>query len=116
MDNSASFFMQQLAYVAPALIVCFVGMVLAVIFIKKSTGPAILTIIAALLFSVTYVGTALAQTYLMRARFQFGWPVGRYSQMLSIVSISGSLLRALGLAILFTAVFVGRKSKVAGSG
>lgn len=114
MNNYTSVLLQQLAYAAPTLIICFVGMVLAVIFIRKHTGPAILAIIAALLLSVTYVGTTLAQTYLMRARVEFAWPAARYAQMLSVVSISGSFFRALGLAILFAAVFVGRKKAGAG--
>ena len=111
MDGWGSVLAQQLAYAAPALIVYLVGMVLAVIFIRKYPGPAILTLLATVILLVTTIGTALAQVYFMRLRVESGWTTARYGQMMSVVSIAGSMLRALGLALWLAAVFVGRKSK-----
>jgi hypothetical protein len=111
MDGWGSFLTQQLAYAAPALIVYLVGMVLAVIFIRKYPGPAILTLLATIILLVTTIGIAMAQVHFMRLRVEPGWTTARYGQVMSVVSIAGSMLRALGLALLLAAVFVGRKSK-----
>ncbi len=111
MDGWGSFLTQQLAYAAPALLVYLVGMVLAVIFIRKYPGPAILTLLGTGILLVTTIGIALAQVHFMRLRVESGWTTARYGQMSSVVSIAGSMLRGLGLALWLAAVFVGRKSK-----
>lgn len=112
-DPLTSFLISQLAYASPTLIVTFAGLILALVFIRKQTASAILTILAVLAFWVTAVGTALAQTYLFRSRMQLGWSPARYGQMSSIIAVSGSLVRALGIALLLAAVFVGRRAKPA---
>ncbi len=108
---TTSFLVQQLAYSSLAIVVYLVGLVLAVIFIKKYPVPAILTLLAAVILLVNVLGTAGAQTYLMRLRFESNWTIAQYGDMMSLVSIIGSISRALGSALLLAAVFVGRKSK-----
>ena len=108
---TTSFLVQQLAYAGPVLVVYLVGIVLAVIFIKKYSGPAILTLLATVILLVNTLATASAQAYLMRLRFDSAWTITQYSQMMSVVSIAGSIARCLGSALLLAAVFVGRKSK-----
>jgi len=102
---------QQLAYAAPSLIVYLVGMVLAVIFIRKYLMPAILTLLAVIILLVTTVGVSFGQAYLATQRLEYGWSAVQYSQRLYLVSIPGSILRGLGAALLLAAVFVGRKTK-----
>ena len=108
---NGSFLIQQLAYASPVIVVYLVGIVLAVIFIKKYPGPAILTLLGAVILLVNALGTAGAQAYLMRLRFDSNWTIAQYAEMMSLVSIIGSIARALGSALLLAAVFVGRKSK-----
>ena len=111
MGSTISFMIQQLAYAVPTLIVYLVGMVLAVIFVRKYPRPALLTLFATIILLVTTVGITFAQGYLSTLRLEYGWSQIQYGQRLSLVSIPGSILRGLGTALLLAAVFVGRKSK-----
>ena len=110
-DPTISILLQQLIGTFPMLIVSLVGLGLAVVFIRKHTSPAVLTILAILAFWVAAGGAAFAQAYLFRSRLEYGWTNIQYSQMMSIASISTSLVRALGMSLLLAAVFVGRKGK-----
>jgi hypothetical protein len=112
MNNpTTSYLFQQLAYSAPQLIVYVLGIILAAIFIRKYPGPALLTLLATIILLVTTLGLALAQGSIMRLRFESGWTITQYSQVMSVLSIVASILRALGLAVLLAAVFFGRQSK-----
>src|SRR5262245_44967492 len=111
MDNSTALIVRQLAAVSPTVLVCFVGMILALVFIKKYTSAAVMTLIATFILAGTAVGVTLVQLQLARMFPVYGWSVAQYSQAMTAVSISGSVLRALGLALLLVAVFVGRKGK-----
>lgn len=108
---NGSFLIQQLAYAGPVIVVYLVGLVLAVIFIKKYPGPAILTLLATIILLGNIFGIAFAQAYFIRARLGLGGSMASYSTMMSVVSIIGSIMRALGSALLLAAVFVGRKSR-----
>src|SRR5712692_4680757 len=103
---NSSFLIQQIAFAGPILVVYLVGMVTAVIFIKKYPVPAILTLVAIIILLGNIFGVAFAQAYFLRVgRFQ------SYNTIMSVVAIIGSIMRAVGSALLLAAVFVGRKSK-----
>ena len=108
---NSSFLIQQLAYAGPLIVVYLVGLVLAAIFIKKYPGPAILTLLATIILLGNIFGVAFAQGYFLRARLGSGGSMVSYSTMMSAVSIIGSIVRAVGSALLLGAVFVGRNSK-----
>ncbi len=108
---NGSVLIQQLAYSVPVIIVYLLGLILAVIFIKKYPVPAILTLLAAIILLGNIFGVTFAQTYLIRARLGSGGSMASYSTMSSMISIIGSLMRAVGSALLLAAVFVGRKSR-----
>jgi hypothetical protein len=112
-EQTNSILLQQLVIAAPMLIVTFVGLVLALIFIRKYTVPAVLTILAILAFWIAGGGIAFAQAYMFRLRLERGWTNLQYSQIMSVVSMSMSIVRALAIALLLAAVFVGRKSRLA---
>lgn len=111
MSTTTSIALQQLAYATPSLLVYLAAMVLAVIFIRKYPGPAILTLVAAIILLLTTVGVVFGQAFLAAQRLEYGWSAVQYSQRMYLVSIPGSILRGLGAALLVAAVFVGRKSK-----
>ena len=110
-DPTISILLQQLITAVPMLIVSLVGLVLALVFIRKHTAPAVLTILGLLAFWVATGGAAFAQAYLLRSRMVYGWTNIQYGQMMSVASISTSIVRALGMALLLAAVVVGRKGK-----
>jgi hypothetical protein len=111
MNPSRSFLLQQLAYAAPVMVVYLVGLVLAVIFIKKYPGPAILTLLAIIILLGNIFGVAFTQAYFIRARMGLYGPMANYNTMMSVVSIIGSIMRAVGSALLLAAVLIGRTSK-----
>jgi hypothetical protein len=108
---NSSLLIQQLAYAGPVIVVYLVGLVLAVIFIRNYPVPAILTLLATVILLGNIFGNAFAQEYFIRARLAPGGSMASYSTTMSVVSMIGSIMRALGSALLLAAVFVGRKSK-----
>jgi hypothetical protein len=111
MNSATSFLLQQLTYSVPALLVYVAGLVLAIIFLRKYPASAMLTLCGSVALLVTTIGLSLAQFYIFRYRLEYGWSSATYSQVLLIVSLVANIIRALGLALWLTAVFVGRKSK-----
>lgn len=97
------FVIQQLPYLAPSLIVYLVGIVLSLIYLKRSVTPAVLVLIASLLLFVVTLIIPVVQGYLIQNRrgFEgFDW--------MMVVGICGSLLRSVGFALLLAAALVGR--------
>jgi hypothetical protein len=109
MENTIIPFLTQLAGQAPVLLAYLVGMILALVFWRRSPGPCVLTLVATGLL----LGTTLVQSflflYLIRAREDFGWTEERYRWMLSANALVGSVIRAVAFGLLLAAVFVGRK-------
>lgn len=103
--------LQQLGYATPLLIVYLVGIVLSAVFVRKYPFPAMLTLAGTLILFVNVIALALVQGYFIYSRVQSGWTVQEYSQISTIVSAIGAIVRALGSALLIAAIFVGRKNK-----
>lgn len=111
MNSAAPYLLQQLGYATPQLLVYLVGLVLAIVFLRKYPASAMLTLCGSMVLLLTTLGLTFTQFYLFRARFEYGWSTAGYAQVLSLVSLLASIMRALGLALWLAAVFVGRKSK-----
>jgi hypothetical protein len=106
---SGVFLIQQLAYSGPVIIVYLVGVGLAVTFMKKYPVPALLTLLAMIMLLGNIFGVTFVQAYLIRARLGSGAPMSSYNTMQSMISILGTIMRAVGSALLLAAVFLGRK-------
>ena len=113
MDSAASFSFlgQQLAYSLPQLLVYLAGLILAIVFFRKYSAAALLVLCGSIVLLFTSLGQTFIQFYLFRARLESGGSAAGYAQMLSIVSVIASIMRALGLGLWLAAVFAGRKSK-----
>jgi hypothetical protein len=109
MDNLLLHVLSQLAVQAPALLVYLGGMILALVFLRRSPGPSALTLAATGLLLVTSVAQSLASVYLVRARADLGWTDARLSAVLLANGLAGSALRAVAFGLLLAAVFVGRR-------
>lgn len=111
MNNAALVFvLSQLGYQAPILLVYLAAFVLALAYLGRTRGPAILTLsgIAVLVLS-TLAATAI-QAYLIHARGLGGRDPAGISRLMQIVGIAGSLIRAAGTSLLIAAIFTGRRS------
>jgi len=100
----------QLAFAAPFIVACFVGLIVALFFIRKYTAPSVLTSIAMCIFLFVSVGLPVAQSYLLRARVESGWTNLQYSRALMVVEGFGGLSRTLAIVLLLIAVFVKRRT------
>ncbi len=107
------FVVQQLVYQTPVLLVYLVGLILALVFLGRFTVPSVLTLIALGTLLLTAVGMAVLQAYLIGAREDAGWSMEQYARMMSILGFVASFVRAAALALLITAVFVGRSGRPA---
>lgn len=106
-----SYVLQQLGYGIPLLVVYLIGILLSAIFVRKYPFPAMLTLAGAAILFVNLIAIALVQGYLITARVESGWSPEQYSQLMTIVSVIGGLVRAIGTALLIGAIFVGRSVK-----
>jgi hypothetical protein len=111
----ASYLTQQLLYQLPLLLVCTTGLILSLVFFRKSTGPSILTLIASGIVLLSSIAIALIQSYLVQARLEQGWSTAQYARLTSLVAIAGSIVRAGGFGLLLAAVFIGRKRAASAS-
>lgn len=103
MNNSGmSFLMQQLPYQLPLLIVCLGGFAVAAIFLNKHFNAAALTMLGTGLLIFAALAVMLVQFVLIQ---QGGMNAGGW---MKVVSIGGSLMRAVGTALVIAAVFIGR--------
>src|SRR5262249_18712348 len=100
--------LMQLLGQSPVLVVYLVGMILALVFWRRYPGPCLLVLLATgFLLVVTVAQTFVAQ-YLMRARADLDWNHEQLGWMLSVIALTGSILRAIGFGLLLVAVFLGR--------
>lgn len=111
MNSPFYYLLQQFAYASPQILVYLAGVALGIFFFKKYGTSAMLVLGGSVIFLLTTIGQTSLQFYLFRVRINSGWSAASYAQMLSIVAVLASLMRALGLALWLVAVFIGRKAK-----
>ena len=103
----------NLAYQVPYLLVCFAGVGVAAVNLKRCRGPAALALGALVTMVVVSLGVSVAQAYLIGSMRTTGAGAGSISTMLSVVSGVGGFVRAAALGVLVAAVFVGRRPRPA---
>ena len=100
--------LSQLAVQTPLFLVYLAGLVFSLVFWRRCPIPCLLVLLACVLLLIVGVTQTFVIQYLVVARHDWDWEYQRFSWMLSTVAIVGSFLRALGLGMLLTAVFLGR--------
>lgn len=104
------YWMSQISYQAPTLLVCLVAFVLAVMNMSRAKVPCILALIGACLLVATAIGVAVIQGILIEGRANPGNNAIDTTRLMSIVGIVGSCLRAVSLGFWVAAIFAGRSS------
>lgn len=107
-DGASTFLVTQLLYNAPLLAVYAVAAVLALVFMGRSRGASILTLLASAILIVTTLGGAAVQSYLLWAQQEGDWSTSQTGWMMGTVGFAGVLGRVIGYSLLVAAVFVGR--------
>ena len=108
-DVATSQLLQQLPYHVPHLLLYLVGLALAFVTYRKHRLPSLLVLIAMVFLIVVTIAFALIQAQLFQKRFEEDWNPAQFARALTIVGIASSICRAIGVALILTAVFVGRR-------
>jgi hypothetical protein len=95
--------LSQLIYQLPTFLVCLVGVVLAVGRRRELGRAAMFMIGGACVLLVTGIGFTVVQSVLIANQ-----PPSSFGQVMAILGIASSVLRAAGLGLIVAAVFVGR--------
>ena len=96
--------LQQIAFAGPSLVVYFFAGFMSVIFMSRARLPAILTLTGAAISVLTTIGFIVLQAYVISddsLRDQ-------RSSLMQTIGLASSVFRAVGLAFVVSAIFVGR--------
>jgi hypothetical protein len=100
----------QLVVQLPLLLVYLVGLMLALVFWRRHPTPCVLVLISTAILLVASVAQTFLTQYLIHARNERGWEPQQLSWILSALAMAGSILRAIALSLLLSAVFLGRQA------
>lgn len=97
----------RLAYIALPLLACLVGLILAMVFFRRSGKPMIFALIG---FSLLIMTMALqfADIFVINMRNNAGSSAAQMSNVLSAIAIVRSMIQAAGMSCLIVAIFSGR--------
>jgi hypothetical protein len=110
-EAGMAFLLSQLVYFAPVLVVYLVALVLALVFLRRARGAAILTALGAIVLAVSGVGVAVAQASLFEAQVAGDLAQADFARQMRTLGIAGTCLHAVGLGLWVAAVFVGRPAR-----
>jgi hypothetical protein len=105
---SVSIVLQQLVVQLPMLLVYLGGIIFALAYLKKSRTPSILTLLATSTLLFVAITFTVAQSYILQSMSGNRSTAAQLSQAMSILAVTGSLIRAAAVAVLITAVFIDR--------
>lgn len=117
-SSLSSFLMQtltQLAVQLPVLLVYLVGMILALMFWRRCPGACAYALLGAGLLLFLAIGQTVVNMYLVSHQSEIGVSMSNFGALLSAIAVVCSLIRALAYALLFAAVFVGRRPPAQGA-
>jgi hypothetical protein len=109
-EAGTAFLLSQLVFFAPVLVVYLVAIILALVYLGRARGPALLTLAGVGVLVVTLVGAAVAQAWLIESRQTDGLTVADFAGRMRTVGIGGTCFHAAGLGLLVAAIFVGRRA------
>ena len=98
--------LSQLFGQLPTLLVYFAGIVLCAVWSRRAPRAAMLAMVGCGVLLLTGIGVSFATTYYITNRGGAG--AAALGQMMAVVAIIGSVLRAGGFALVLAAVFAGR--------
>lgn len=112
MSNNVIFtLLSQLAVQSPLLFCYVAGMVAALIMWGRQPRAALLTLVGCAGLVVVTVGQAVLQILLIDSTARATRTTAQMSQMLVVLALAGSLLRAAAFGAVLFAVFVGRPAQ-----
>ena len=114
MTTTSGMILSQLFGQLPTLLVYFAGIVLCAIWSRRAPRAAMLAMVGCGVLLLTSIATSFATAYYINNRG--GTPAATMGQIMAVVALAGSVLRAAGFALVLAAVFVGRPQVAQQSG
>jgi hypothetical protein len=106
--SSTPIVFQQLLWQLPHLLVYLAGLILAIVFHQRAPRAAMLTMVGTGVMLILAIGVPFLQMTLINQRTAGN--AGNISTMMSVVSFTSGLIRAIALGLIIAGVFVGRKA------
>ncbi|MDP7018397.1 MAG: hypothetical protein QGG36_21510 [Pirellulaceae bacterium] len=103
-----SFFLQSILFQAPYILICLVGILASLLFMRRCTSASILCAIGLLVLATTVVGSTAIRSVIVESLASGGRSPGAGNPMLFIYIVA-SVFRAIGMIMIIAAVFVGRR-------
>ena len=99
------FWIQQLAYRGPILLIYLVAFVMAIIYWNRARTASILTMLGVSICGLSSIVIIVLQTVVVQSPLQNG---ANRAQIMMGISMTGTCAHAIGLALLVAAIFAGR--------
>jgi hypothetical protein len=109
-EPGTEYLLSRLAYLAPVLVVYLVALALAFVFLRRARGAAVLTMLGAIVLTVSAVGVVVVQASLFEAQVAGDLTNAAFARRMQTLGIAGTCLHAVGLGLWVAAIFVGRPS------
>lgn len=94
----------------PVLLVLFAGCVVGIIYLRRSTAVAVLTLCASLLYLLQAIAGLGLFSLLPRFLMEHDWEPASVITAMRVMRLLQSLAVALALALFLAAIFKGRKA------
>ena len=101
--------LKQLSWQTPVLLIYAVGMILALVFWKRSPAASVCSMIGFLVLLTTSIVITVAQAYFFSARIEQHWSQFDIDRDLFTSNLIASVVRAVGVILILIAIFVKRK-------
>jgi hypothetical protein len=105
-DGFFIFLLTRLAVRVPTLMVYLAGLVLALLNLRRHRTPAVLTLLGTGLLLLVSLTSFWLESFLLWRRS--GEDLGQSLRLLTGLGFAAAILNALGIALILTAVFLGR--------
>jgi hypothetical protein len=107
-SNTIIGYVTQLTAQIPTLLVYVTGLIFALVYWRRCPVPSALVFAGTVMLLVVALLQPLLTQYLVQARAELSWPAQTLGWVLSAVTLGSSVLRAVALGLILTAVFFGR--------
>lgn len=94
----------------PVLLVAFIGFAVGIIYLRRSTAVAVLTICASVLYFLQAIVGLGSFTLLPRFLMEHDWEPASVVTTMRVMRLFQSLTVAVSLALFLAAIFKGRKA------
>ena len=106
----------QLLYQLPHVLVALVGMILGLIFWRRSPAACLFALLGCGILFLVGVTWPFLNAWSFSSHMDRGWSAVRYGQVMAVIGGVGTVLSTIGQILVLVAVFVGRRAPAPAAG